>query len=108
MVIFLATKQMGQKGILVSADNSCKIMLRITVRIIPDFEHPELFEMFQAPRNRHIYSSNALIKRSRKVYISSVAKKLFWDPDRVKFSGDSGDHHNFNSRLIKIVRCVNS
>ena len=62
MVILLATKQMGQKGILVSADNSCKIILRITVRIIPDFEHPELFEMFQAPRNQHIYSSNALIK----------------------------------------------
>ena len=77
MVILLATKQMGQKGILVSADNSCKIILRITVRIIPDFEHPEHFEMFQAPRSRHIYSSNALIKRSTQVYISSVAKNCF-------------------------------
>ena len=77
---------MGQKGILVSADNSCKIMLRITVRIIPDFEHPEHFEMFQAPRSRHIYNSNAVIRRSRQVYISSVTRNKFWD--RVKLLGE--------------------
>ena len=58
---------MGQKGILVSADNSCKIMLRITVTIIPDFEHPEHFEIFQAPRSRQFYNSNALIRPYKQV-----------------------------------------
>ena len=63
---------MGQKGILVSADNSCKIMLRITVRIIPDFEHPEHFEMFQASRSRQFYNSDAFIRPFMRVYISSA------------------------------------
>ena len=70
MVILLATKQMGQKGILVSADNSCKIMLRITVRIIPDFEHPEHFEMSQAPRSRPIYNLNSFATRNFRTHIS--------------------------------------
>ena len=72
---------MGQKGILVSADNSCKIMLRITVRIIPDFEHPEHFEMFQAPRSRQFYNSNAFIRPFKQVHITSVTK--------IKFRGHS-------------------
>ena len=70
MVILLATKQMGQKGILVSADNSCKIMLRITVRIIPDFEHPEHFEMSQASRSRPIYNLNSVATRNFRVVLA--------------------------------------
>ena len=70
---------MGQKGILVSADNSCKIMLRITVRIIPDFEHPEHFEMFQAPRSRQFYNSDAFIRPFMRVYISSAMRIKFRD-----------------------------